>query len=160
MLMGGMAAVLAGGLLLIGRQDVPASAECRQTTPALQRMESRDMVLINDRERRLPLRVKVADEPEERLAGFQHLCGEVIASQLILFDFTRPFPARFHMRNVHAPLDIAFLDERGRIVEVQRMVPGTSLYHSSRAVRFALEARSGFFREHDASGNGARLLLH
>lgn len=85
--------------------------------------------------------VRVADEADEHRAGYQHLCPDVALA--ILFVFPLPQRVSFHMRNVHRPLDIAFLGEGGRVLAVTRMVPGESGYVAPRAVRYALEAPAG-----------------
>mgnify|MGYP003565007906 CR=1 FL=1 len=51
------------------------------------------------------------------------------------------------MKDTNIPLSIAFLDESGRIVNVQNMTPMQTekRYYSSRPVKYALEVNQGWF---------------
>jgi uncharacterized membrane protein (UPF0127 family) len=50
------------------------------------------------------------------------------------------------MKNTLIPLSVAFLDERGRILNIEDMQPNTRDYHCSKeAARFALEMNLGWF---------------
>ncbi len=67
------------------------------------------------------------------------------------------------MRNVKAPLDIAFIDDDGQIVDIQRMEPyvlgaAREIYYSPPGpVAAALEARAGYFAEHGISAGSWRV---
>jgi len=98
--------------------------------------------------------VKVADDGRERSQGFQRICQEGIVAEPILFVFPRPFQPGFHMNNVVEPLDIAFIDSNGVIVDILRMdtyVLGSTkrpLYRPSKPALAALEAEVGFYAKH------------
>lgn len=98
-------------------------------------------------------RTKIADDPSERSAGFQHICPEIINTSSILFVFERPVITRFHMFNVHAELDIGFFSENGELNEVIRMTPQKQsepnlvTYGVEKEFKYALETRAGFFEE-------------
>ncbi len=52
------------------------------------------------------------------------------------------------MRNTPLPLAVAFIDERGEILNIAEMKPLTDDTHaSSGAAKYALEMRSGWFTE-------------
>ena len=112
-----------------------------------------DVTLKGDRGAPLTLTVRVADNGRQRAAGFQHICPAIIRETAILFLFANPARPTFHMHNVHAPLDLAFIDADGRIMEIHRMrtyVLGAArheYYRPRRPVRAALEVRAGFFSE-------------
>jgi uncharacterized membrane protein (UPF0127 family) len=109
--------------------------------------------------RSLPLRVKLADTSERQAAGFQCASVREIDTTLILFDFGREILTQFHMQNVPAPLDIAFVKADGRIFWVMRMDPSpTALYGPMGPFRWALEARAGFFEAHGIRAGSARLV--
>jgi uncharacterized membrane protein (UPF0127 family) len=101
------------------------------------------------------LDVLVATTPQARAAGFQHICPETVADTAILFRFEHDTRPPFHMRNVHAPLDIAFIDARGVVVDLQRMEPYVASmvftrqprYQSQAPFRFALETAAGRMKE-------------
>jgi len=135
---------------------VAVEGQCRNLTAALDSMAPATIEIRNERAEIVELEVRVANNMTERAGGFQHLCPEVIRTTAILFVYMEPRLGRFHMRNVYAPLDIAFIADDGRIVEIQRMEaepPGLPViprtYGPARAFRFALEARAGFFASND-----------
>lgn len=117
------------------------------------------------------LRAEVAVSPAERargLAGRDRL-GE---DRGMLFVWPRPGPRRFWMKGTRIPLSVAFLDGRGRILNIQRMAPPTRQpgasgqpesyrrYPSRGAARFALETNRGWFRRHGiAPGDRVRFRL-
>ncbi len=104
------------------------------------------------------LRVKMADTPDRRAAGFQCATAEEIGRHLILFDFGTEAVTRFHMQNVPAPLDIGFVQGDGRVVSILRMDPSpTALYGPGAPFRYALEARAGFFERAGIRAGAARL---
>lgn len=132
----------------------PSFAECKTTTPALDTMEKVVIEFVSNDDKKLSMEVLVADDVDERAAGFQHICEETIDKTLIYFIFDRLRRPSFHMRNVYAPLDIAFISSDGSILEVQRMQPYVlgalkeKYYSPNMPVGSALEARAGFFSDH------------
>lgn len=101
---------------------------------------------------------RLANNPQTRAAGFQFVCKEVIAAKPILFVFQRPTRPSFHMRNVVAPIDIAFIRSDGSIDSIHQMKPYTlgskrnPVYSSKRAIVAALEVEPGFFERHKING--------
>ncbi|HBD10308.1 MAG TPA: hypothetical protein DCZ69_18820 [Syntrophobacteraceae bacterium] len=132
-----------------------------QSTALFDHMAVHTIRLVDDRGGPLALSVKIAKDPRERAAGFQNIGPEVIQNSLILFVFPETLFTRFHMENVNAPLDIAFIGESGEIIDIQQMQvnrPGRSLtYGPNRPFRYALEARAGFFADHHISPGKALL---
>lgn len=111
------------------------------------------------------LDVRVASTPQARAAGFQNVCAEGFRGRAILFVYPANTRGQFHMRNVHAGLDIAFADSNGRIFDVQHMLPGTAdaqaaaaRYQAPRPFRFALEVPAGWFQRHGIRANQARFV--
>ena len=100
------------------------------------------------------LRVRIADEPKERAAGFQHICPQIIEQNAILFVYPSPQNRSFHMNNVHAELDIGFFDSHGLLFLVMRMKPplkgssSSNIYSPGRDIKFALETKAGYFADH------------
>ncbi len=129
--------LLTAGWLLWAAPAAAAAGGCRPETPAVAGMARHDLRLAGE-----VLRVRVADEPAEWRAGFQHLCPG--AGGPILFVFPVPQRMGFHMRNVHQPLDIAFLGEDGRVLAVARMAPGRGRSLAPVPVRYVLEAPAGW----------------
>ncbi|HZP38083.1 MAG TPA: DUF192 domain-containing protein [Methylomirabilota bacterium] len=140
----------------------PAAApnpECPRWRAAFAGMPMR-MVSIQAGARTLALRVKLADSGERQAAGFQCATPEEIKRHLILFDFGRQTFTQFHMQNVPAALDIAFIKDDGRIFAILKMDPSpTELYGPFGEFRYALEAHAGFFASQGIRQGEARLLL-
>ena len=121
-------------------------------------MEVATIKLLNDRGDVLELEVKVADEPDERMSGFQFVSKNIIERSLILFVFPEEIHTFFHMRNVETSLDIAFFRADGTVVDIMRMDPGENLYGPTESFKYALEAKAGFF-EQKGIGRNSRLLV-
>lgn len=136
------------GLLIV---SLDVAGDCRRNTQALDDMAKAELVLAGPGARLITLVVRVADDFRARAAGFQHICPETIEETAIYFAFDRPRRPSFHMKNVKAPLDIAFIDRDGVIVDIQRMEPYVlgakhhETYSPPREVAATLEARAGFF---------------
>jgi uncharacterized membrane protein (UPF0127 family) len=70
----------------------------------------------------------------------------------MLFVFQDKSPQCFWMRNTLIPLSIAFIDDDGRIVNIEDMAPMTETSHCSKEpVRFALEMEQGWFQRRGVS---------
>jgi len=106
----------------------------------------------NQGEPEILINYRVAKIGEHQAFGFQYACPETVKDNQILFVFASSFVPQFHMNNVFAPLDIAFIDETGKIVNIQQMQVYTDLgaqvlYSPNVKVKYALEAREGYFKE-------------
>ena len=65
----------------------------------------------------------------------------------MLFVFPEIAKHCMWMRNTLVPLSVAFLDEKGRILNVEDMQPKTEDNHcSTKPARYALEMNLGWFR--------------
>jgi uncharacterized membrane protein (UPF0127 family) len=140
------------------------SGEPAATTPEFDRMQERGVELVNDEGQLLSVVVRIAEDPLEQTAGFQFIAPEVIERSLILFVFADEHVGRFHMRNVRAPLDIAFIARDGAIIDIQRMQPDPKTtgpfgrtYGPDKPFQYALEARAGFFLDLHVSAGKSRL---
>lgn len=89
------------------------------------------------------LTVRIADEADERAQGMQHLPARVVRDHPIWFVFAEPRRVGWHMQNVRAPLDIAYVDATGTVIGVQRMTPDTSGYGINAPIAAALEVAAG-----------------
>jgi uncharacterized membrane protein (UPF0127 family) len=66
----------------------------------------------------------------------------------MLFVFRDAQPLSFWMKNTYIALSIAYIDAKGRIVDLQDMAPQTETMHPSSApAMYALEMKKGWFRE-------------
>lgn len=141
-----------------------ARAECVDSTNMLAQMEERFIELTNEANESVLLRVKIADDAGEQAAGFQHICPQRFADTAILFVFEQAKKPTFHMNNVYANLDIAFIDETGLIGDVQLMREEFStgeyaLYPSDVITKYALEVREGYYEENNIKAGTSRLKI-
>lgn len=131
-----------------------------RVTKEFQKMEMIKIKIVNDEGRVLEFEVKVADEPDEWIAGFQNISRSVIEKTLILFVFPSETKAFFHMHNVEASLDIAFIKADGTIVEIMQMHPNSNkLYSPKESFKYAIEAREGFFESIKVTAGRSRLII-
>jgi uncharacterized protein len=64
----------------------------------------------------------------------------------MLFKFHFPTKLSFWMRDTYIPLDIAFIDDSGKILQIEEMIPlSTKPIRSSNSCRYALEVNKGWF---------------
>lgn len=103
---------------------------------------------------------EVAATPEERQRGLMYRT-ELPAGSGMLFVFEDEQELSFWMKDTYIPLDIAFLDAAGRIVDIQQMQPQTEELHTSAAPAiFALEVPLGWFAAHGVNvGDTAQILF-
>ena len=95
---------------------------------------------------------EVAATPETRATGLMHRFS-LRPDHGMLFVFEAPQPLAFYMRNTYIPLSIAFLDARGRIINIEDMQPKDESTHWSKGMAmYAIEMRQGWFA---AKGIGA-----
>ncbi len=153
-------AVSVSGATAQGPAPKPAqSPECTRWREAFASMPMR-MVSIQAGSRTLALRVKLADNGERQAGGFQCATPEEIKRHLILFDFGKEIVTQFHMQNVPAPLDIAFIKDDGRVFAILKMDPSpTELYGPLGPFRYAIEAHASFFAGQGIRQGEARLVV-
>lgn len=148
--------ILLGVLVVIlpDRSALPFNHDplCARWRSAFLGMPTRSLVIQTSEIQRIAISVKLAATDVARWAGFQCATVEEIRTTIILFDFGAEMLGTFHMRNVPAPLDIAFAKGSGRIFAIFRMDPSpTKEYGPMGAFRYAIEARAGFFKDNGIS---------
>lgn len=102
----------------------------------------------------IPLQIKghklvaeIADTTATRTTGLMHRFS-LKPDHGMLFVFRQPEPQAFWMRNTFVALSIAYIDDKGRIVNIEDMAPQTDTTHpSSGSVLYALEMKKGWFKE-------------
>ena len=92
------------------------------------------------------IQAEVASTPGTRAQGLmQRKSMAQGAGMLFLFD--EPAAHCMWMKNTLIPLSVAFVDERGEIVNIADMQPQDEATHcASRPVRYALEMNQGWFK--------------
>ncbi len=103
------------------------------------------------------LQVEIVQDAESRQKGLMNR-DELEENEGMLFVFEATRMLSFWMRNTFIPLDIAFIDETGLIVDIQRMAPldDTTSYYSAQPALYALEVNAGWFEQHGI-GVGSRV---
>jgi len=101
------------------------------------------------------LNVEIVQDAESRQKGLMNR-NELEKNEGMLFVFNSSRILSFWMRNTFIPLDIAFIAEDGRIVDIQRMAPldDTTSYVSSAPALYALEVNAGWFSENGIKVGG------
>jgi len=94
----------------------------------------------------------LAANPTRRATGLMYR-SELPEDQGMLFVFPQVQMQSFYMKNCEIDLDIAYIDDDGKIVDILTMkhpAPGASgpyeYYRSSQPVRYALETNAGWFK--------------
>jgi len=93
--------------------------------------------------------VAVADGPGLRARGLKGVTDLGPGLEGMLFVFDAATTSSFTMRGTEMPIDIAFFDGEGRLVDTLEMVPCAAepcpSYRSSGPYRYALETEEGGF---------------
>ncbi len=92
------------------------------------------------------IEAEVAATPDSRQIGMMQ--RTIMAPQRgMLFVFPENEKHCMWMRNTLLALSVAFLDEKGRIINVEDMQPRTEVNHcASKPARYALEMNLGWFK--------------
>ncbi len=89
--------------------------------------------------------VEIADEPSERQEGLMYR-ESLEDGHGMLFIYPAEQSLGFWMKNTIIPLDIAYADREGRIVDIQQMEPQVlETYNSAAPAMYALEMNQGWF---------------
>lgn len=93
------------------------------------------------------IEAEVAFTNETRMRGLMN--RKSMASQRgMLFVFDATATHCMWMRNTLMPLSVAFLDEQGRIINIEDMEPQTENNHcSAKPAKYALEMNRGWFSQ-------------
>jgi uncharacterized membrane protein (UPF0127 family) len=136
---------------------------CVDSTRGTQSMHQAPLVILNDLGQEVMITALIADDGFERASGFQFICATVIEQTFILFKYPNAIKARFHMQNVTAPLDIAFFDQDGALIQQMLMKTYTEtskpIYGPDQPFQYALEARPGFFEVNSIKTVKSRLKM-
>tara|TARA_B100000686_G_C16531693_1_gene832651 strand:+ start:326 stop:805 length:480 start_codon:yes stop_codon:yes gene_type:complete len=94
------------------------------------------------------LSVEVAADAQARTLGLMHR-EHMDENKGMIFIFNAPSIQKFWMRNTLIALSIAFLDDSGRILQIEDMKPKDERRTVSKdKVRYVLEMNQGWFERH------------
>lgn len=95
------------------------------------------------------VRAELAQTPETRQRGLMYR-SKLGLDEGMLFVFPRPRMQSFWMKNTLIPLDIAYFDSQGFLINIHTMEPdgGKKTYPSSEPALYALEMNKGWFKKH------------
>lgn len=93
------------------------------------------------------IQAEVANTPKTRELGLMRRKAMALGSGM-LFVFDQSATQCMWMKNTLIPLSVAFIDERGTIVNIADMQPLSETSHcASRPARYALEMNQGWFKK-------------
>lgn len=97
------------------------------------------------------LYVELANNHIKRECGLMHR-KRLGKNNGMLFKFPYSTRLSFWMKNTYIPLDIAYLNEDGKIIQIESMVPlSTKAVVSKNNCQYALEVNKGWFKENNIS---------
>jgi len=102
------------------------------------------------------LTAEVASTDPDRMQGLMHR-RMLPENRGMLFVFPNIAQHGMWMMNTYIPLSVAFIDDKGVIINIEDMQPHTRDAHNAKQpVRYALEMNLGWFRKRGI-GPGAKL---
>ena len=94
-----------------------------------------------------PIRAMVAHTTSERMIGLMYRT-RLEPDQGMLFVYPEPALHAMWMKNTALPLSVAFIDERGVVINIEEMQPRTLDAHAAtRPAKYSLEMSGGWFAE-------------
>jgi hypothetical protein len=132
--------------------------KCVPNLPCQPRLTTVSAILTTPNGKEVPVLVELARTPQEQQTGLMGR-AEMGANEGMLFIFSSKTNVGFYMRNTALPLSIAFIDERGVIVDIKDMQPFDERTVSpNKEYIMALEMNQGFFaRNNILIGNSLKL---
>lgn len=115
------------------------------TLPAFAQSQTRRELQVQGRDGLVhAFQVEIAATDAERAKGLMFR-RELAVNAGMLFDFATPQPVTMWMKNTLLPLDMLFVAEDGRVVNIaERTVPGSlAAIPSDEPVRFVIEVNGG-----------------
>lgn len=89
---------------------------------------------------------EVAATDPARALGLMHRKRPLVENHGMLFIFDAPAFHAMWMQNTYIPLSVAFIDDRGIILNIADMAPLTTTAHGAAGfARYALEMNQGWF---------------
>lgn len=91
------------------------------------------------------IHAEVADTVAARMQGLMYRTS-LAPNSGMLFVYEQPAMECMWMKNTLVPLSVAFMDDKGTIINIARMQPQTEVSHcTERSASYALEMEQGWF---------------
>lgn len=138
---------IAISLVIVGCTQPSSSSPKETSTQTATNLINRPiwtLIRINQHE----LEVEVADQEETRSQGLMFRT-QLAPNHGMLFIYPTPRPIAMWMKNTVVPLDVAFLNEQGLILNIATMEPLSLTNHGAYAPAvYGLEVNAGWFQQH------------
>lgn len=93
------------------------------------------------------IEAEVAAQDKDRQVGLMNR-RSMPTQRGMLFVFAQPNTHCMWMRNTYIPLSVAFLDDEGKVINIEDMTPQSEDNHCARRpARYALEMNRGWFAQ-------------
>lgn len=93
------------------------------------------------------IKAEVAANEAERQQGLMFR-EKMAPNEGMVFIFDKPAAVCMWMKNTLLPLSVAFLDDEGKIINIEDMQPQTTDTHcAAKQARYALEMNLGWFKQ-------------
>lgn len=93
------------------------------------------------------IKAEVAARDAERQQGLMYR-EKLGPNEGMVFLFEAPASVCMWMKNTFIPLSVAFIDDDGKIINIEDMQPQTTASHcAQKPIRYALEMNQGWFRQ-------------
>jgi len=93
--------------------------------------------------------IELADTVNKRIRGLQDRMS-LESDKGMLFVYEKEQYQNFWMKDTYIPLDLAFINADGRILEIHQMIPhDRTVIRSREKVKYVLEVNEGWFNEYN-----------
>ncbi|RJF99142.1 DUF192 domain-containing protein [Noviherbaspirillum saxi] len=93
------------------------------------------------------IKAEVAAKDAERQQGLMYR-EKMGVNEGMVFLFEAPAGVCMWMKNTYIPLSVAFIDDDGKIINIEDMQPQTTESHcAKKPIRYALEMNQGWFKQ-------------
>ena len=112
-------------------------------------LQTQKMSIVNMDNEKVSVLLELAKTDSEHTYGLMYR-DSIPDDSGMLFIFGNDGYRNFWMKNTKIPLSIAYIDSKGKILEIYDMKPldVSVTYPSKYACRYALEMNKGWFRKH------------
>ena len=93
------------------------------------------------------IKAEIAATDAERQQGLMYR-KKMAVNEGMIFVFEQPASVCMWMKNTPLPLSVAFIDDNGKIINIEDMTPQTTQSHcAAKSVSYALEMNQGWFKQ-------------